>query len=206
MSEQQETLETPVFTGGERTREEILGAAHDMLTESGFRKFTVAALMERASVSRPAFYQYFASRYDVVAEIVRRITAGIDEVATPWLENPEAGAGELLTGLEALADKIAKDGMLYRGIVDASAADHQVEQAWRFGVIANYCERTEAKIRSAQEAGKVPASLDPQITALAMVLMTERVFYDKLASETPDDPKRVAKAVCDIWSSTLYPK
>jgi TetR/AcrR family transcriptional regulator, ethionamide resistance regulator len=205
MADNQELLEAPVFTGGERTREEILGAAHDMLTESGFRRFTVAALMERASVSRPAFYQYFASRYDVVAEIVRRISAGIDEVTTPWLEDAEAGPDQLLAGLEGLADKISEDGMLYRGVIDASAADHQVEQAWRYGLIASYCERTEAKIRAAQEAGSIPESLDAELTALGMVLMTERVYYDRLAIETPDDPKRVAKAVCDIWSSTLYP-
>lgn len=205
MAENQGMLEAPVFTGGERTREEILSAAHEMLKETGFRGFTVAALMERASVSRPAFYQYFASRYDVVAETVRRISGAIDEITTTWLEDPDAGKDELLAGLIGIAEKIAEDGMLFRGIIDASAADPQVEQAWRHGLIAGYCNRTQVKIRSGQEARLMPGQLDAELTALAMVLMTERVFYDRLASDKPDDPRRVARAVCDVWSATLYP-
>lgn len=205
MAERQDTLEAPVITGGERTREEILTAARDMLTEAGFRGFTVAALMERASVSRPAFYQYFASRYDVVAEIVQRVATSVDAMTTPWLEDPEAGPDELLEGLTTIARKMAQDGMLYRGIIDASAADPQVEQAWRHGLLKRYCDRSEHKIRQDQQAGRTPQSIDQELTALALCLMTERVFYDRLASERPDDPDRVAGAVCTIWRSTLYP-
>lgn len=206
MAERQDTIEAPVVTGGERTREEILAAAREMLKETGFRGFTVAALMERASVSRPAFYQYFASRYDVVAEIVQRTSAGVDEATTPWLEDPNAGAEQLLDGLKEIAHTMAQDGMLYRGIIDAAAADPQVEQAWRHGLLKRYCDRTEHKIRSEQQAGRTPDHIDQELTALALCLMTERVYYDRLASERPEDPDRVALAVCEIWRSTLYPK
>lgn len=206
MSEQQRTVETPVVTGGERTREEILSAAHDLLKESGFRNFTVAALMERASVSRPAFYQYFASRYDVVAEIVRRIASRFDEVATPWLADPDAGSDQMLGGLVELAHMIADDGMLFRGIIDAAYADPQVEQAWRHGLVKRYCERTEHKIRGEQKAGRTPSELDAEIISLTLTLMTERVYYDRLASDKPDDPEKIATGVCEVWRSTLYPQ
>lgn len=205
MADQQETLEKPTITGGERTREEILTAAREMLTETGFRGFTVAALMERASVSRPAFYQYFASRYDVVAEIVQRTAQAVDQLATPWFESAEAGEDQLLIGLTEIARAMAEKSMLYRGIIDAAFADPQVEQAWRHGLIKRYCDRTEHKIREEQKAGRTPKELDQELTALSLCLMTERVFYDRLATERPEDPDRVASAVCHIWSSTLYP-
>lgn len=206
MTEHQNTLEAPPITGGERTREEILAAAKDMLKEAGFRGFTVAALMERASVSRPAFYQYFASRYDVVAEIVQRAAGAVDAVTTPWLEDPEAGEAELLDGLTTIAKTMAEDGMLYRGIIDAASADPQVEQAWRHGLLKRYCDRTEHKIKTDQQAGRTPSAVDGELTALALCLMTERVYYDRLASERPEDPERVAAAVCGVWSAALYCK
>src|SRR5436190_19048247 len=50
----------------ERTRERILTAVRELLTEGSFHERTVEEVAERAGVSRATLYQHFRSRLDLV--------------------------------------------------------------------------------------------------------------------------------------------
>jgi AcrR family transcriptional regulator len=52
-----------------RTRSALLAAARSLLEEQGFESLTMAAVAERADVTRRAVYLHFASRSELVAEL-----------------------------------------------------------------------------------------------------------------------------------------
>ncbi|MEY4424125.1 MAG: hypothetical protein RLZZ258_1228, partial [Actinomycetota bacterium] len=49
---------------------DILGAAQQLIADKGVDAVSMAALASATGLSRPAIYQYFASKEDVLAELV----------------------------------------------------------------------------------------------------------------------------------------
>ena len=69
-------------------REQILAAAHTLLTESGYDGFAMAPLARRADVAKGTLYLYFATREEVLLALFTRY---VDQ----WIEalRPELRAG-----------------------------------------------------------------------------------------------------------------
>jgi AcrR family transcriptional regulator len=66
--------ETPL-TRGEETRRKLLNAAEACFSRYGFYATSVADITRRAGVSLGAFYLYFPSKTEILAELVRDINA-----------------------------------------------------------------------------------------------------------------------------------
>lgn len=63
------SISAPRNLRSERTRAELLGAMRTLLEERGFEALTMAAVAERAGVSRRAVYLHFNSRSDLVTQL-----------------------------------------------------------------------------------------------------------------------------------------
>lgn len=75
-----------------RTRAALLAATRALLEEEGFRGLTMAAVAERAGVTRRAVYLHFASRTDLIAALFDFVTGseGLSESTRPAWEAPDA--------------------------------------------------------------------------------------------------------------------
>jgi AcrR family transcriptional regulator len=62
------------------TRRRLLDAARELATEGGYDAVSMRALAERAGVSAPTAYQYFASRDHVLVEVLTELAVGTTEV------------------------------------------------------------------------------------------------------------------------------
>jgi AcrR family transcriptional regulator len=77
-----------------RTRAQLLAATRDLLEEGGFESLTMAAVAERAGVSRRALYLHFASRTELVTALfdyVGEQEGLLDSLRRVW-DAPDAGA------------------------------------------------------------------------------------------------------------------
>lgn len=63
------SIEQPRNLRSERTRAELLAAMRSLLEEQGFQALSMAAVAERAGVSRRAVYLHFNSRSDLVTAL-----------------------------------------------------------------------------------------------------------------------------------------
>lgn len=63
------SIEQPRNVRSERTRAELLAAMRSLLEEQGFQALSMAAVAERAGVSRRAVYLHFNSRTDLVTAL-----------------------------------------------------------------------------------------------------------------------------------------
>jgi AcrR family transcriptional regulator len=89
-------------------RERLLDATSRAVSELGFQALTVAAILQRAGVSRKTFYEHFAGKeecflaaYDVVAEGLLHGVSEAYERPGPWRARVRAGLAEFLRLLAA---------------------------------------------------------------------------------------------------------
>ena len=113
-----------------------------------------------------------------------------------------------MEGLGGGAETFVRHGRVLRAIADAAGQDPRVEEVYRFGLIERLIGAVAARIERDVEAGLSPKGLDPEETARALVLMTERYLLD--AFGRPDGrPSRAKTAAVvgtleAVWVRTLY--
>lgn len=82
----------------------ILDAAETLLAEEGYEGATLKAIGERASIPTASLYHYFADRYQVDAELVRRHVRVLDERFAEALNDP--GVRTLGDSVDAMIDPL----------------------------------------------------------------------------------------------------
>ena len=192
----------------------ILAAARHFLQERPFREMTVEGVMVRTGLSRPAFYAYFRDRYDVVTRLLESIGGLLFAVDRRWLIGGGEGSGReearevLIDALRRGSETFVRYGPVLRAIADAASYDSRVEEVYRFGLIERLVGAVATRISRDVEAGISPGGLDPEETARALVLMTERYLLDAFGRpEGRPSPERVAAVVGaleKVWVRTLY--
>ncbi|WP_162449620.1 TetR/AcrR family transcriptional regulator [Phytoactinopolyspora mesophila] len=88
------SIDAPRNARSQRTREALLAATREILEADGFEALTMAAVAERANVSRRAVYLHFTSRTDLVSALFDYIARGegLGESVKPIWEAPDAVA------------------------------------------------------------------------------------------------------------------
>ena len=195
----------------EEAERAILAAARSFLEEHPFREMTVEGVMVRTGLSRPAFYAYFRDRYDLVTRLLEGVGGLLFALDWRWLSGV-AGEDEardvLVDALRAGSQAFVEYGPVLRAISDAAGQDARVEEVYRYGLIQRLVTAVAGRISRDVEAGVSPAGLDPEQTARALVLMTERYLLDTFGRPERRPTRSEAEAVFgtleEIWVRTLY--
>ena len=167
--------------------------------------------MVRTGLSRPAFYAYFRDRYDLVTRLLEGVGGLLFALDWRWLSG-ESGGDEakkvLVDALRAGSQTFLEYGPVLRAISDAAGYDARVEQVYRHGLIERLISAVAERISRDVEAGVSPSALDPEQTARALVLMTERYLLDAFGRPEQRASRREREAVFgtleEIWIRTLY--
>ena len=168
--------------------------------------------MVRTGLSRPAFYAYFRDRYDLVTRLLEGVGGLLFALDWRWLSGGADGGEEAREGLvEALragSQTFLEYGPVLRAIADAAGYDARVEEVYRYGLIERLVAAVGERISRDVEAGISPGELDPEETARALVLMTERYLLDAFGRPERRPSRRESAAVFgtieEIWVRTLY--
>ena len=197
----------------EEAERAILAAGRAFLEEHPFREMTVEGVMVRTGLSRPAFYAYFHDRYDLVTRLLEGVGGLLFAVDWRWLSGDSSEGREVAS--EVLADALRKGsetfvqyGPVLRAISDAAVQDPKVEEVYRYGLIERLVSAVAARVARDVEAGVSPGSLDPEETARALVLMTERYMLDAFGNPSERlSQDRIVTTVNTlqlVWLNTLY--
>ena len=167
--------------------------------------------MVRTGLSRPAFYAYFRDRYDLVTRLLEGVGGLLVALDWRWLYGAadEDEAREVLVdALRAGSQTFVEYGPVLRAIADAAGQDERVEEVYRYGLIERLLKAVAGRISRDVEAGVSSADLDPEETARALVLMTERYLLDTFGR--PDrhasrgETEAVFRTLEEVWARTLY--
>jgi AcrR family transcriptional regulator len=196
----------------EEAERAILAAARSFLSEHPFREMKVEDVMARTGLSRPAFYAYFKDRYELVTRLLEGIGGLLFAVDRRWLVGDpgvgrEESAAVLREALGGGAETFQRYGPVLRAISDAASYDERVEEMYRSGLLERLVAAVAVRVARDVESGLSPPELDPQETARALVLMTERYLIDAYGQPVagqPRDNAAVVRTLQKVWISTLY--
>jgi TetR/AcrR family transcriptional regulator, ethionamide resistance regulator len=189
----------------------ILAAGRAFLEEHPFREMTVEGVMVRTGLSRPAFYAYFKDRYDLVTRLLEGVGGLLFALDWRWLSGTADGNDVrkvLVDALRAGSETFVEYGPVLRAISDAAGYDARVEEVYRGGLIQRLVAAVAARISRDIEAGVTSDELNPEQTARALVLMTERYLLDAFGRPERRPSRRETEAILDtveeVWVRTLY--
>jgi TetR/AcrR family transcriptional regulator, ethionamide resistance regulator len=195
---------TAAGTGEQDLREAILAATASLLAGRAFADLSVAEILTAAGVSRGTFYFYFDSRYDVLAELVRRAVAQGLGAAEPWLARPADKMAALRQGTMAGARLWQANGPVLRAIVENWRSEPRLTELWQ-QQMQLFTDATVAQISADPEAMAHLAGQNMAGVASALTWLGERVYYLAACGTPPfDDESVVASTLVHIWASTLY--
>jgi AcrR family transcriptional regulator len=157
---------------GKRTMARLLAAGSAALAERGYRATRVDDIVHRANTSHGTFYQYFASKDDLVRALAR---AAIDDMATLAGELGPIGPGDdgraelrrFIGGFHAAYEK--------HGPVIRAWAENQIDDRALHRVGQRSFARMTATIADRiREAG---SAADPDLAATILLATIERLVY-----------------------------
>lgn len=164
----------------ERSRRVIREAALVELTEAGYGGFTIESVAARAGVGRSTVYRHWAGKLGLISDALE------SRAEQPHPDPGEGGARERVeTLLRHLAEVLAST--LSAGLpalVDAAERDPAV-RAFHHRYNAQRRCALVAAITGGVEAGDFPATVDPDLAALALA---GALFYRRLMTAEPLDP------------------
>jgi AcrR family transcriptional regulator len=170
----------------------IRQATATLLLERRWAALSVDDVARAAGLSRTAFYRFYpdlgAVLQDLLAGLVRELAAAnavylVGAAAQPAIAGGDDRRAALADRADALGRALTATAAIFHerrhlltALIDASAADDDLERAYRRAV-GTFIAATERRIRADQTAGLVDHGVDPSTTAACLVWMTERVLW-----------------------------
>ncbi len=170
----------------ERTRAALLSGARAVFEERGFLDAKISEICDRAGVAYGSFYTHFADKDAIFAELIDSMLRGLLAVmrAEPLHgDGPEARIARANRAyLRAYRDNARLMAVFEQVATFSPAMRETYLRAW--GV---FYDRQERAIRGWQEAGLVPADVDPRTAAVALATMIGRTAYTWFVLGQPHD-------------------
>ncbi|MBV9133526.1 MAG: helix-turn-helix transcriptional regulator [Chloroflexi bacterium] len=174
----------PANARGRRTRAALLAAARAIVEERGFEALTMAALAERAQVSRAAVYLHFASRGELVGALFEYVS-GLEHLDA--LVQPVHDAADGVAALDAFAQLEATYHARILGVAraienigreDPDAAEwRQRIETFQIGLCQLVVRRLADEHRLA--TGWTPQSAADMLWALMATEPLERLLHNR---------------------------
>lgn len=184
----------PVDDRVRRSKERVLRATSDLLTESGLGGVSVEEVSRRTGVAKTTIYRHWATRADLVIDACYQINTKQDVPDTGSFE------GDITAFLMSMATllRTARWSSVVPSIIDAAERDPDIAQI--HGIIQRgHAAPLQEIIARAMRNGEIPLSTDPS-TVIAALLGP--LFYHRWFSREPLDDTFV-KAIVQIVISQL---
>lgn len=167
----------------ESKKAEILRICVETFVEKGFHRTSMRDLCSALSMSPGGLYRYFASKEEIIEEMIRRDQTLLENA---FLEIPTHSSFEsILRRLHALGKQIFGDkkSLTFYNQLYAEASVNPVVANVLKRQSDSFTDRLELAVRRAQQAGEIIGTYDPRLLTI-FILST----FDGLAPRTTVDP------------------
>jgi len=183
------------------TRAALLGAAAELVVESGVRALTLASVGKRAGYSRGIVTHHFGSKQALLDALAKSSQTGF----VPGAADLPPGLERLVFLIEGYVTELGRDGVGGRAFLLLWA-----EAATAAGLSASFRERDEAfraDLRADVAAGvrdhTIRADASPQDVAVAVLGQLRGIGMQRLLDPGAVDTQRLSRAVAQQWRRAL---
>jgi AcrR family transcriptional regulator len=162
----------------DRTRAAILAAARDVVRESGLTGAAIAAVAARAGVAVGTVYRHFASRDDLIAQIVRETCSHELAAVAAVAGSDRPPADRLIEAIELFATRALASGRLAYSMI----AEPTIEaaEALRLVIRAELAGLFASIVADGVSTGAF-ARQDPETSGTALVGAVSEILIRPLA-------------------------
>jgi AcrR family transcriptional regulator len=198
-----ESIEEPRNARSRRTRTALLAATRALLEEQGTELLTMAAVAERADVSRRAVYLHFSSRTELLAELFGYVSEqeGLAASLQPVWQAPDAAAA-LQEWAAHLARFHPRVLAVARAIQRARRIDPDAEAHWQL-IMADQqacCRRLAAWLAREQRLAP-PWAVQPAADMLWALMSYE--LLEELLVDRGWSPRRYRTYLAALLQATF---
>jgi TetR/AcrR family transcriptional regulator, ethionamide resistance regulator len=187
----------------QKARRRVIASALRLAEKSPFRDLTIDEIARSADVSRPAFYTHFSDKEELLLAAVAEVSEQLYEMADRWWHGVGPPAERVRRAIDGVVSVYAGEARLLRIAAEVSTYDEEVRALW-FDIAERFIQATDDHIRSEQDTGLIPRTLEPRSTAESLFWMAERCCYVYLG-RGERTPKQVVDALAPVWIAALYP-
>ena len=187
----------------QKARGRVIASALKLAEKESFRDLTIDEIARSADVSRPAFYTHFSDKEELLLIAVGEVSEELYEMADRWWHGVGPPAQRVRQAIEGVVSVYAGEARLLRIAAEVATYDDQMRALW-LDIAERFIEATADHIRSEQEVGLIPRTLDPRSTGEALYWMAERCCYMYLG-RGERTPKQVVQGLMPVWVAALYP-
>ena len=197
------SIEEPRNARSRRSRMALLRAARELVEEHGMAATTMAAVAERAGVSRRAVYLHFASRADLISELFGYVNE-VEDLAGRFA--PVAEASDAVTALELFARRhaafMARVLSVSRAVEREAGSDPDAARHWAEALYWRQ-ETSRALIRRLDEEGVLaPGWTLDTATDMLLALISNGVSAT-LLEERGWTPEQIGEHMALLLRSTF---
>lgn len=188
----------PMARDGRETRGRLLDAAESLVLEQGFAATSVDAVIERAGVTKGAFFHHFPAKAELARALVERYAAADAAHLDALLARAERLTRDplqqllLFVGLsEEAAEELAgpRPGCLFASYCYEAGLFDEGTHAVIRAAVARWRERLGAKLREVAARHPPRIDVDPEGLADLLFVIFEGAF---VLSRTMDERRAVA--------------
>ena len=187
----------------QRARQRVIASGLKLAEKGSFRDLTIDEIASSAGVSRPAFYTHFSDKEELLLVAVGEVSEQLYEMADRWWHGVGPPAQRVRQAIEGVVSVYAGEARLLRIAAEVATYDDEVRALW-LDIAERFIEATADHIRSEQEVGLIPRTLDPRSTAEVLYWMAERCCYMYLG-RGERTAKQVVQGLMPVWVAALYP-
>ena len=167
-----------------------------------FRDLTVAELMAGTSLSRPAFYQYFADLHELIKSLLLDVEVDLLKTTNPWISGEGEPIAALRKSLRGVVQACVEHGPILRAVAEAAPLDKRLERVWT-AFSGRWDDAVEARIKAQQRDGLIPR-MDARRVAHALNALDAAVLIAEFGRRPQGDPRAALNTLHRIWVGTLY--
>jgi AcrR family transcriptional regulator len=186
---------------GKKTIKNLLDAAIVVFGERGYHNARVDDIAKRAHASHGTFYLYFSSKEDLFRTLVADVTQEMSLLAEsmPAVVRTQAGYRDLRAWLARFYDLYEAYNPVIRAWMEANVESRETTRMGAL-VLRNFADQLVVRVLEIEPA---PVS-NPEVAALAMVSMVERMTYYSVIRLVPLDRDEVIDNMATILHVGLF--
>jgi TetR/AcrR family transcriptional regulator, ethionamide resistance regulator len=184
----------------------VFAATEQLLATQPLHEISVEAILDRSGISRAAFYYYFSSKYDVVANLAAAALEEIIHHLDAWTGDHDASPSEVLRSSLQSGIKLWVDhGLLLAATIENMHSAPELGAVWiqhlerLTSLIAREIDRERAD-------GTAPDGVPAEAVAGVLVWASERLLYLGLRGVDDALPsvEAAGDALLSLWSAAIY--
>ncbi|MEO3946549.1 TetR/AcrR family transcriptional regulator [Gorillibacterium sp. CAU 1737] len=185
---------------GEATRARLVASAETLFAAKGYHAATVSQIVSGAGVTQASFYLHFASKEELLTELLDRFEQKLAALGDAGKEAPH----HLDRSLEEFsAGALAQVFSLLGENANLTRIALQGPSGERLRTIL--AKQVEVNLRGNQARGIVHEEIDPEIVAYSLVAAVEQLTYGYLLSGERSK-EELSRQVARMFLSGVLPK